>query len=388
MSAADARFDDDEYVASEHAGLVGPGGAIDRDALFALYEQQAGEDEAPITVTFRLLRDLDKRLDRYLVDRVPFLSRTQIQRLIEESAVTVNGRVPKSSTHLRRGDTVVATLPPPPSGAIQAEEIPLDVIFEDEHLIIVNKPAGLIVHPARAHKSGTLVNALAWRFKHVSGGELSGVGKDLARPGIVHRLDKFTSGCIVAAKGDTAHWRLGKQFEKRQTEKRYLAVVHGEMSPDVSVIDLPLGKHPTVREKYAVRQDDSGKPSKTTVRVREVYRGFTLVELELHTGRTHQIRVHLSHRGYPIVGDDLYGGKHVSERDLLPKDHPGRADASGEPLMTRQCLHAAMLGFRHPMTEVPVRFEAPLPGDFAKVIEILRRGTVRKAAADGAWVSV
>ena len=388
MSGPDARSPDDEYVASERAGLVGPGGAIDRDALFALYEQQAGEDEAPITVTFRLLRDLDKRLDRYLVDRVPFLSRTQIQRLIEESAVTVNGRVPKSSTHLRRGDTVVATLPPPPSGAIQAEEIPLDVIFEDEHLVVVNKPAGLIVHPARAHKSGTLVNALAWRFKNVSGGELSGVGKDLARPGIVHRLDKFTSGCIVAAKGDTAHWRLGKQFERRQTEKRYLAVVHGEMTPEVATIDLPLGKHPTVREKYAVRQDDSGKPSRTTWRVREVYEGYTLVELELHTGRTHQIRVHLSHRGYPIVGDDLYGGKHVSERDLLPKDHPGRAEASAEPLMTRQCLHAAMLGFRHPMTEQPVRFEAPLPGDFARVIEILRRGTVRKAVADGAWVSV
>ena len=192
----------------------------------------------------------------------------------------------------------------------------------------------------------------------------------------------------MAAKGDTAHWRLGKQFEKRQTEKRYLAVVHGEVTPEVATIDLPLGKHPTVREKYAVRQDDSGKPSRTTWRVREVYEGFTLVELELHTGRTHQIRVHLSHRGYPIVGDDMYGGKHVSERDLLPKDHPGRAAASGEPLMTRQCLHAAMLGFRHPMTERPVRFEAPLPGDFARVIEILRRGAVRKAAADGAWVSV
>jgi 23S rRNA pseudouridine1911/1915/1917 synthase len=382
VSGPDARSPDDEHVASEHAGLVGPGGAIDRDALFALYEQQSGEDEAPITVTFRLLRDLDKRLDRYLVDRVPFLSRTQIQKLIEESAVTVNGRVPKSSTHLRRGDTVVATLPPPPSGAIQAEEIPLDVIFEDEHLIVLNKPAGLIVHPARAHKSGTLVNALAWHFKHVSGGELSGVGKDLARPGIVHRLDKFTSGCIVAAKGDTAHWRLAKQFEKRQTEKRYLAVVHGEVSPDVSVIDLPLGKHPTVREKYAVRQDDSGKPSKTTVRVREVYRGFTLVELELHTGRTHQIRVHLSHRGYPIVGDDLYGGKHVSERDLVPADDPGRDSLSDAPLLTRQCLHATMLGFRHPMTEKPMRFEAPLPGDFRRAVEVLRRGLRREVGAE------
>jgi 23S rRNA pseudouridine1911/1915/1917 synthase len=367
------------------ASLVGPGGAVDRDALFALYESQAErDDETPVTVSFRLLRDLDKRLDKYLVDRVPFLSRTQIQRLIEENAVTVNGRTPKSSTKLRKGDVVVAVLPPPPSGAIQPEEMPLDVLFEDEHIIVLNKQPGLIVHPARAHKSGTLVNGLAWRFKHVSGGQLSSVGEEFARPGVVHRLDKWTSGAIVAAKNDTAHWRLGKQFEHRKTDKRYLAIVHGKVEPDVELVDAPLGKHPTVREKYAVRFDETGKPSQTIWRVREQYDApygpFTLLELELKTGRTHQIRVHCSYRKYPIAGDDMYGGKHLTEKDL--------GGESKEPLMTRQALHATTLGIRHPMTEEPMRFVAPLTGDLRRMIELLRRNLVRRVEPVGATIDL
>jgi 23S rRNA pseudouridine1911/1915/1917 synthase len=355
------------------AALLGAGGAVDRDALFAIYEENAAkDDESPVTVEFELLKDLDKRLDRYMVDRVPFLSRTQIQRLIEEEAITVNGRVPKSSTKLRKGDRIVATLPPPPSGAIQPEDIPLDVIYEDDAIIVVNKPAGLIVHPARSHKSGTLVNALAWRFKHVSGGELSKVGEEFARPGIVHRLDKFTSGAIVSAKNDTAHWRLGKQFEMRRTDKRYLALVHGHPEKDVETIDLPLGKHPSVKEKYAVRFDDTGKPSVTILRVRERYTApggakHALVELELKTGRTHQIRVHLSYLGFPIVGDDMYGGRHATERDL-----GGDSDAM---LLARQALHATTLGFKHPMTEQPVKFTAPLAADIARAVELLRAAT-------------
>ncbi len=369
--------------------LVGPGGAVDRDALFALYEKQAEQDdETPVRVSFTLYRDLDKRLDKYLVDRVPFLSRTQIQRLIEENAVTVNGRTPKSSTKLRKGDTVVATLPPPPSGAIQPEEMELDVLYEDGDLIVLNKQAGLIVHPARSHKSGTLINGLAWRFKHVSGGTLSSVGEEFARPGVVHRLDKWTSGAIVAAKNDTAHWRLGKQFEHRRTDKRYLALVHGEPRPDTELIDLPLGKHPVVREKYAVRFDDTGKASQTIWRVREVYEpppasGYgrmSLLELELKTGRTHQIRVHLSHQGFPIVGDDMYGGKHVTERDL-----GGPSDA---PLLTRQALHATTLGFRHPTTETPLLFVAPLAGDLLRAVRFLRKRLLRKADPVGATIDL
>ena len=363
----------DEERIDRTASLLGAGGAIDRDALFAIYEENAAkDDESPVTVEFELLKDLDKRLDRYLVDRVPFLSRTQIQRLIEEEAITVNGRVPKSSTKLRKGDRIVAALPPPPSGAIQPEDIPLDVIYEDDSIIVVNKPAGLIVHPARSHKSGTLVNALAWRFKHVSGGELSKVGEEFARPGVVHRLDKFTSGAIVSAKNDTAHWRLGKQFEMRRTDKRYLALVHGHPEKDVETIDLPLGKHPTVKEKYAVRFDDTGKQSLTIARVRERYAGadgakFTLVELELKTGRTHQIRVHLSYIGLPILGDDMYGGKHTTERML-----GGESDAM---LLARQALHATTLGFRHPMTEKQVMFTAPMAADIRRAVDLLRNAT-------------
>ena len=363
----------DEERIDRTASLLGAGGAIDRDALFAIYEENAAkDDESPVTVEFELLKDLDKRLDRYLVDRVPFLSRTQIQRLIEEEAITVNGRVPKSSTKLRKGDRIVAALPPPPSGAIQPEDIPLDVIYEDDSIIVVNKPAGLIVHPARSHKSGTLVNALAWRFKHVSGGELSKVGEEFARPGVVHRLDKFTSGAIVSAKNDTAHWRLGKQFEMRRTDKRYLALVHGHPEKDVETIDLPLGKHPTVKEKYAVRFDDTGKQSLTIARVRERYVGadgakHALVELELKTGRTHQIRVHLSYIGLPIVGDDMYGGKHTTERML-----GGESDAI---LLARQALHATTLGFRHPMTEKQVMFTAPMAADIRRAVDLLRSAT-------------
>ncbi len=353
--------------------LLGAGGAVDRDALFALYEENsAKDDESPVTVEFELLKDLDKRLDRYMVDRVPFLSRTQIQRLIEEEAITVNGRVPKSSTKLRKGDRIVAALPPPPSGSIQPEDIPLDVLFEDDAIIVVNKPAGLIVHPARSHKSGTLVNALAWRFKHVSGGELSKVGEEFARPGIVHRLDKHTSGAIVSAKNDTAHWRLGKQFEMRRTDKRYLALVHGGPEKDVETIDLPLGKHPSVKEKYAVRFDETGKPSLTIARVRERYVApggakYALVELELKTGRTHQIRVHLSYLGLPIVGDDMYGGKHTTERMLGGDDDT--------MLLARQALHATTLGIRHPMTEQPMSFTAPVAADVRRAVELLRAST-------------
>ena len=364
---------DDRARHDRTASLLGAGGAVDRDALFALYEENAAkDDESPVTVEFELLKDLEKRLDRYMVDRVPFLSRTQIQRLIDEEAIKVNGRVPKSSTKLKKGDKIVATLPPPPSGAIQPEDIPLEVLYEDSAIIVVNKPAGLIVHPARSHKSGTLVNALAWRFKYVSGGELSKVGEEFARPGIVHRLDKLTSGAIVSAKNDTAHWRLGKQFEMRRTDKRYLALVHGHPERAVETIDLPLGKHPSIKEKYAVRFDDTGKPSITILRVRERYTTpssakYALVELELKTGRTHQIRVHVSYLGFPIVGDDMYGGKHSTERDL-----GGERDAM---LLARQALHATTLGFKHPMTEQPMTFTAPLAADLARAVALLRAAT-------------
>ena len=350
--------------------LLDAGGKVDRDALYRLYEGSS-DDDTPIRVRFELSRDLNKRLDRYLVDRVPFLSRTSLQRLIREEAVTVNGRTPKASTKLRRGDVVIATLPPPPSKGIPAEDIPLDVVYEDDDLIVINKADDIIVHPARGNLSGTIINALAYHFQHRSSGELSTVGEEFARPGVVHRLDRHTTGVMVAAKTDTAHWRLGRQFELRKTDKRYLAVVHGRMEPDADVIDVPLGKHPTERTKYAVRWDDTGKPSVTIYRVRELYDDFTLVELELKTGRTHQIRVHLSYLGYPIVGDDYYGGRHLTVRDVAgPAGTPTRSPR--EPLITRQALHATSLAFDHPTTDERRTFTAPLRPDMLGLIEVLR----------------
>ena len=351
--------------------LLGPGGKVDREALYRLHEARE-DDDAPVRVRFELARDLQKRLDRYLVDRIPFMSRTALQRLIEEAAVTVNGRVPKASTKLRLGDRVEAILPPPPSNEIPPEDIPLRVLYEDEDLIVLNKQPDIIVHPARAMKSGTIVNALSWRFRHQTSGALSSVGEEFARPGIVHRLDRFTTGAMVAAKSDTAHWRLGHQFQARTVDKRYLAIVHGVVRRNEELVDLPLGRHPRIFDRYAVRHDDLGKEARTIYRVRERYDGFTLVELELLTGRTHQIRVHMAETGHPIVGDDYYGGRRLSRDMVVPRgaDEPERA--RDEPLMARQALHAARLEFDHPITGDRRAFEAPLWADMREMVRVLR----------------
>lgn len=342
------------------------GGKVDREALESFYASADDSNaESQARVSFRLRKNLLKRLDRYLVDRVPFMSRTSIQKLIEENAVTVNGKETKASFKLRLGDVIDVMLPPPPSNAIPPEEIPIDVIHEDDHLIIINKQPDIIVHPARGNRSGTLINALSWHFQNRTSGELSSVGEDNCRPGVVHRLDRFTSGVMVAAKNDTAHWRLGRQFEKRKTDKRYLAIVHGNIDPYADRIEHPLGKHPTAREKYAVRYDDLGKDALTIYRVREVYDGYSLVELELKTGRTHQIRVHLAYLGHPIVGDDMYGGRHLFFNDIDPS-------LPDEPLLTRQGLHATTLAFTHPISDQPVSFLAPLRQDMRTLVGLLR----------------
>lgn len=351
------------------------------------------DDDAPNRVVFVLQRDLQKRLDKYLTDRIPFMSRTQLQRLIDEGGVTVNQRTPKGSTKLRSGDRVEVFVPPPPPTEVVPEDIPLDVLYEDRHIIVLNKRPDIIVHPARSHLSGTLINALAYHFQHrsSSGGALSNVGEEFARPGVVHRLDRNTSGLIVFAKDDEAHWKLAQQFERRTVDKRYLALTHGIVEPEVEVIDLPLGPHPSrekgSREKYVVRHDHLGKASVTIRRVRAVFRtpgagappgedsgpaapwrGYSLVELELKTGRTHQIRVHLSYQQYPIVGDDLYGGRSISGADL------GAGTASDSaPIIQRQALHAAMIGFKHPISGEAMRFTAPWPADLGAMLHALRR---------------
>lgn len=377
----------------------GPGGKINADDLRRLLEEaeDAGEEgeEHLRRVAFRLQRDLQKRLDRYLTDRITFMSRTQLQRLIDEGGVTVNQRRPKASTLLRLGDVVEVVVPPPPPKNVQPEDIPLDVLFEDEHIIVLNKQPDIIVHPARTHLRGTMLSALEFHFRHRStiGGRLSTVGDEFARPGVVHRLDRHTSGCIVFAKSDEAHWKLARQFELREVEKRYLAVTHGRIEHDADAVELPIGPHPSrergYREKYVVRHDHLGKPALTIYRVRERYgppaparrddglpAGFSLVELELRTGRTHQIRVHLSELGFPIVGDDMYGGK----------PYPAPPDA---PIVSRQALHAALLGFRHPITAVPLEFTAPLRGDIAALVTALRAaGPVDRPAAPGARIDL
>lgn len=339
------------------------------------------DTDGPQQACWTVGRARNIRLDKWLGSRIPWMSRTRLQRLVAEEAVTVNGRIPKASTKLNPGDVVDILLPPAPTKELPAQEIPLDIIHEDEHLLVLNKQPDLIVHPARSHQSGTLINGLAWHFQNAGSGALSGVGSDHARPGVVHRLDRFTSGVMVIAKDDTTHWRLGRQFEQRRTRKRYLALVHGDIEPLTDVLDMPLGKHPTIREKYAVRWDDTGKEAITIYRVRERYGDFTLVELEIRTGRTHQIRVHLSHRGWPIAGDDMYGGRHLEVRDILP---PGSGHDRLAKMLERQALHATLLGFTHPATEEAVTFIAPLRADMAAVIRALRdRGPVQRPKVPG-----
>lgn len=357
------------------SGMILPGGKVDARAIVEAAQRarelglEPGEDEELRRVRFELRHDLDKRLDKYLTDRIAFLSRTQLQKLIDGGGVLVNGVLPKASTKLHAGDIVEVVVPAPPSKDIIPENIPLDVMYEDEYLIVVNKQPGIIVHPARSHLTGTMLSALAYHFKHVSRvGTLSAVGKELARPGVVHRLDRETSGCIVFAKDDATHWQLGHQFEHRKVEKRYVALVEGIVEPAGGVIDLPLGPHPSrekgYREKQVVRHDELGKPSVTIYRVLEHYRGgsgYSLVEVELKTGRTHQIRVHFTHMGHALVGDDMYGGK-----PLALGSSAGRADIS------RQALHAALLAFTHPATGQRLTFTAPLRGDMIAAVRALR----------------
>ncbi|MEM8835798.1 MAG: RluA family pseudouridine synthase [Planctomycetota bacterium] len=372
--------DNDQYI--QNGGKVDPEairGAI-RDA-----EEGGDPDEDGLRrVVFRLSRDLNKRLDKYLTDRITFMSRAQLQRLIDLEGVTVNGRTPKCSTRLRQGDVVEVVVPPPPSKEIQPDPIPLNILEENEHFMVLNKQADLIVHPARSHNRGTLVNGLVHHFNTTRCGALSSVGEEHARPGVIHRLDRDTTGVMVIAKDDEAHWKLGRQFENRTTDKRYLAVCEGVLERDTDIIDLPLGNSPSrvkgQREKQAVRFDEFGKPSITVYRVRERYElpdalrasrhplcGYTLVELELRTGRTHQIRVHMAASGHPLIGDDMYGGPLLDLAHLTGKNSDTDVRA-----MHRQALHAAMLGFRHPHTGEGLVFQAPLPDDFRVLIAMLR----------------
>jgi len=303
----------------------------------------------------------ERRLDKYLHGRFQNLSRHFLQDAIRSGGVTVNGKPAKPSLKLQHRDVIEMVIPEPPSKEIEPEDIPLDVLYEDDDVIILNKQANLIVHPARGNKSGTLVNALV----HYSDQLSSGLGE--FRPGIVHRLDRDTTGVMIVTKHEAAQWKIAKQFENRQTQKTYLAITHGTPDLDADRIDAPLGVHPQVREKYAVRPE-IGKEAITYFEVLEAFRGFSLLKLSPKTGRTHQIRVHLSHIKHPIVADDMYGGKLVYPWQLADAEQ-----AVEEPVISRCALHAWTIEFRHPTTEEMVKFEAPLPPDMQHLLDLLRQ---------------
>ncbi|MBN2456085.1 MAG: RluA family pseudouridine synthase [Sedimentisphaerales bacterium] len=306
----------------------------------------------------------ERRIDKYLHGRFSDFSRVMIQNAIKASAVKVNGNAVRPSFKLNPGDTIELTLPEVPAHDIMPENIPLDILYEDEDIIILNKQAAILVHPARGNTHGTLVNALVYYCEQLS----SGLGE--LRPGIVHRLDKNTTGVMVVTKNDVAQWKIAKQFENRQVKKTYLAIVHGIPQLTADRINIAIGMHPRMREKYAIRPK-TGKEAVTYYEVLEEFRGYSLLKLSPKTGRTHQIRVHLSYIKHPIVGDDMYGGKPVYLWQLANAE-----PAAEEPVINRPALHAHNLEFRHPGTKKTVRFEAPLPEDMEKLLELLR--TYRK----------
>jgi 23S rRNA pseudouridine1911/1915/1917 synthase len=303
----------------------------------------------------------ERRLDKYLHNRFSNLSRRFIQDAIKAGSVKVNGKIAKQSYKLNPGDKIDLILPEPPSKEILPEDIPLNIIYEDSCLIILNKQPGMLVHPARGNTHGTLVNALAFYSDELS----SGLGE--FRPGIVHRLDKNTTGVMVVTKDDTTQWKIAKQFERRQVNKNYLAIVHGTPELTADRIKVPLGIHPRVREKYAIRPE-IGKEAITFYEVLEPFHGFSLLRLTPETGRTHQIRVHLSYIKHPIVADDMYGGSVVYPWQLADAE-----PAVQQPVISRVALHAHMLEFRHPKTDEMVKFEAPLPEDMQNLLNMLRK---------------
>lgn len=304
------------------------------------------------------------RLDAFLAANFNDYSRVHLRRVIMVGGVTIDGRFGKPAYRLKPGQKVSIRLPDIPRSAPRPENIPLEILFEDEHVVVVNKPPGMVVHPARGHWSGTLASALQFHF----GSSLSAVG-GLSRPGIVHRLDRDTSGAILVARDDLAHAKLASQFAERTIEKEYFALVVGCPSRDRDIIDCPIGFHPRVREMMAVRHDDDpeNRPAQTFYETLERFNGFAAVRAVPKTGRTHQIRVHLNHIGYPVLCDRQYGG-----RSQITRGEIRREPADTTVLLDRQALHARRLRFLHPATGEPIEVEAPLPADITAVLDELR----------------
>ncbi len=297
-----------------------------------------------------------ERLDTYLRAHFPSVSRGTLQRLLEEENILIDGKKVKPTHHPRAGETISIHWPEPKVAEAKAEEIPLHILFEDDDLLVLNKPAGLVVHPAAGNEEHTLVNALL----HHCAGKLSGIG-GVARPGIVHRLDKDTSGCLVVAKNDIAHQSLAEQFAGRSVEKIYHAIVCGEMKAKSGEIRGAIARHPTQRKKMTVTTTGKGREARTSFRVLKKLRATTLVEVTIHTGRTHQIRVHFQHLGFPVLGDMVYGARQSQ-----------RCQTEVQFSAPRQMLHAQHLVFTHPRTGKEQANEAPYPADFADMLNSLR----------------
>ena len=292
------------------------------------------------------------RLDVLLSERMPGMSRHYVQKLITEGAVTVNGQQKAKSHAVNTGELVSVTAPEPEPLAVDAEDIPLDIVFEDDDLLIVDKPKGMVVHPAPGNQKGTLVNALLFHCKD----RLSSIN-GILRPGIVHRLDKDTSGLLVVAKNDIAHRRLASDLAERLIRREYIAVVYGSFKTDEGVVNLPIGRDPKNRLRYTVVQK-GGREAITRYKVLERFGEYSYLRLELETGRTHQIRVHMAYIKHPILGDQLYG----------PKNNVYGVDT--------QMLHAGLIGFRHPSGGCYREFVSPVHDDFKRVLTMLRGNSV------------
>ncbi|MBK8270151.1 MAG: RluA family pseudouridine synthase [Planctomycetes bacterium] len=358
-----AEDDSGDSVATAEAGL-------DSEDVVERFKPAADTDprRAKIVIAKKLP---GRRLDKYLHGRFRKISRTIIQRQIKRGEITVNGKPTKNSYEMEAGDVIDMSFPVPEPYEVTPENIPLDIVYEDDYIIAVNKPASMIVHPARREQRGTIANALAYYSAKLAKTD------DPFRPGIVHRLDKNTTGIMVVAKTDEVHWRLSLQFERRETEKVYVAVVHGAPTFDEDVIDVPIGQHPTVHDRYVATgfaERMGGKFAKklskeavTRYKVLERFSGFSLVELYPKTGRTHQLRIHMSHIRHPIVGDPFYGGRNISLRHAT-----GRPGDSDEIRWKRQMLHAHRLRVTHPITNQPLEVTAPLAPDMQELLDTLR----------------
>ena len=293
--------------------------------------------------------DEERRLDAFLAERLPELSRSRVQQLIETGCVTLEGAALKKNYRVAAGDLFAVEAPEAVPPDVLPENIPLDIVYEDGDLIVLNKPKGLVVHPAPGHERGTLVNALLWHC----GDSLSGIG-GVTRPGIVHRLDMDTSGLMLCAKNDRAHQRLSAQLGDRSLSRIYEAILRGTPRDMEGTVDAPIGRSPNDRKKMAVTQSHS-RAAVTHYRVLETFPGYSYVQCRLETGRTHQIRVHMAHLGHPVAGDPLYGG--------------GKSELG----LTSQCLHARCIRFVHPTTGERMEFASDLPEEFTRALERLRQ---------------